>query len=104
MCICGKPETLGVVHSNDSPCFHYQAPDPRPDAFAREFFIAAISGNRAMADAASEKLLRYVLSTPPVIPIKFGSPSVSTDEKSEPNVTNPTEAQEDGAQDSPITY
>jgi hypothetical protein len=65
MCVCGKPETLGVVHSLDVPCFNYQPPDPRADAFAREFYVAAILGNKAAADGASEKLLRYVLSTPP---------------------------------------
>ena len=53
MCICGKPETLGVVHSLDVPCFHYQPPDPRADAFAREFYVAAILGNKAAADGAS---------------------------------------------------
>jgi hypothetical protein len=77
MCICGKPETLGVVHSMDVPCFSYQPPDYRADAFAREFFIAAILGNKAAADGASEKLLRYVLSVPPLMEAAVKSPSAS---------------------------
>lgn len=83
MCICGKPETLGIVHSLDVPCFNYQPPDPRADAFAREFYVAAILGNKSAADGASERLLRYVLSTPPLmaavappIPAKKTEPSV----------------------------
>lgn len=86
MCICGKPETLGVVHSLDVPCFHYQPPDPRADAFAREFYVAAILGNKAAADGASEKLLRYVLSTPPLM-VATVPPKV---EKPEPNVREQT--------------
>lgn len=82
MCICGNPTTLGVVHSEDVPCFSYQPPDPRADAFAREFYVAAILGNKSAADGASEKLLRYVLSTPPLMaavappPVKKPEPSV----------------------------
>jgi hypothetical protein len=101
MCVCGKPETLGVVHSLDNPCFNYQPPDPRADAFAREFFISAIAGNKAAADAASEKLLRYVLSVPPTLAPTVKAPSVSTDKKKGGDVQQQTDDLADEFQTSP---